>query len=395
MIMGSTSNWVLVGLLISVVGTISGWVAIGHYSRTELVGGWIVPDGAMTRIGPSRPGIVARLSVTEGQRVRPGDPMAAVMVQQGSADRADPLTDDLHSIDQQRDLVSHQIALSRQSETDEAAKLSASMAQSRIELGALDRQIELQRGIVESAKASFEPLTAVMQRGYFSRIQYEGKRQQYLAAQSQFAQLLAQRAQFSGQLRQAKVARAALPVQTAIRVIDLMTNQANLFQKRIEVENSRSYVITAPVAGRVSALQVSQGSTVSNQTPLMTIVNADARMVAELYAPSRAIGFTRVGQEVRLMYDAFPFQRFGSFAGRISTISRTVLAPNEVDAPIQGQMREPVYRIRVQIAAQSIQAFGEQIPLQPGMTLAANIVLDRRTFLEWLLDPINAVRNRS
>ena len=127
----------------------------------------------------------------------------------------------------------------------------------------------------------------------------------------------------------------------------------------------------------------------------MTIVNADARMVAELYAPSRAIGFTRVGQEVRLMYDAFPFQRFGSFAGRISTISRTVLAPNEVDAPIQGQMREPVYRIRVQIAAQSIQAFGEQIPLQPGMTLAANIVLDRRTFLEWLLDPINAVRNRS
>ena len=327
--------------------------------------------------------------------MRPGDPMAAVMVQQGSADRADPLTDDLHSIDQQRDLVSHQIALSRQSETDEAAKLSASMAQSRIELGALDRQIELQRGIVESAKASFEPLTAVMQRGYFSRIQYEGKRQQYLAAQSQFAQLLAQRAQFSGQLRQAKVARAALPVQTAIRVIDLMTNQANLFQKRIEVENSRSYVITAPVAGRVSALQVSQGSTVSNQTPLMTIVNADARMVAELYAPSRAIGFTRVGQEVRLMYDAFPFQRFGSFAGRISTISRTVLAPNEVDAPIQGQMREPVYRIRVQIAAQSIQAFGEQIPLQPGMTLAANIVLDRRTFLEWLLDPINAVRNRS
>ena len=395
MIMGSTSNWVLVGLLISVVGTISGWVAIGHYSRTELVVGWIVPDGAMTRIVPSRPGIVARLSVTEGQRVRPGDPMAAVMVQQGSADRADPLTDDLHSIDQQRDLVSHQIALSRQSETDEAAKLSASMAQSRIELGALDRQIELQRGIVESAKASFEPLTAVMQRGYFSRIQYEGKRQQYLAAQSQFAQLLAQRAQFSGQLRQATVARAALPVQTAIRVIDLMTNQANLFQKRIEVENSRSYVITAPVAGRVSALQVSQGSTVSNQTPLMTIVNADARMVAELYAPSRAIGFTRVGQEVRLMYDAFPFQRFGSFAGRISTISRTVLAPNEVDAPIQGQMREPVYRIRVQIAAQSIQAFGEQIPLQPGMTLAANIVLDRRTFLEWLLDPINAVRNRS
>jgi len=29
------------------------------------------------------------------------------------------------------------------------------------------------------------------------------------------------------------------------------------------------------------------------------------------------------------------------------------------------------------------------------MTLAANIVLERRTFLAWLLDPLRAVSNRS
>lgn len=394
MLTGSTSNWTLIGLLAVVVGGSGLWIATGHYARTEMVVGRIVPDGAMTRILPSRPGVIARLSVQEGQRVRAGDLIATVVVQHRSADRADPMAEDLASIDRQHELVSQQIGLSRRSQADEFAKLAVSIAQSRSELAALDRQIELQRGMVESAKASFEPLTEVMQRGYVSRIQYEGRRQQYLSSQSQLAQLEAQRAQLAGQLRQAEVARAALPVQTASRVTDLMTSQASLFQKRIEVENSRSYVITAPVTGRVSALQVSQGSTVSSQAPLMTIVNDDARMVAELYAPSRAIGFTRVGQEVRLMYDAFPFQRFGSFAGRITTISRTVLAPGEIDAPV-GQMREPVYKIRVAIADPSIRAFGETIPLQPGMTLAANIVLDRRTFLDWLLEPINAVRNRS
>ena len=54
-----------------------------------------------------------------------------------------------------------------------------------------------------------------------------------------------------------------------------------------------------------------------------------------------------------------------------------------------------MYRIEVAIASQSILAFGERVPLQPGMTLQANIVLDRRSFLDWLLTPLNAIRNRT
>lgn len=395
MLIGATSNWMLLGLLAAVVTSAGAWIATGRYARTEIATGRIVPDGVMTRILPVRPGVVARLMVREGDVVTAGQSLATIIIPQGSADRADPVTADLGSIDHQSRLLDRQIDLSRLSQGSEAAKLAATITEARAQIAALDQQIVLQRGIVQSAKASFEPLTEVMERGYFSRIQYEGKRQQYLASQSQLAQLQAQRAQIAGQLQQASVALSALPTQTESRVTDLRTSQATLVQKRIEVENSRSYVLTAPTGGRVSALQVSEGSTVASQAPLMTIVNDGARMVAELYAPSRAIGFARVGQEVRLMYDAFPFQRFGSFGGRITAISRTVLAQNEIDPALQGQSREPVYRIRVALADQAVKAFGDHVPLQPGMTLTANIVLDRRTFLDWLLEPINAVRNRT
>lgn len=392
---GTAAGWMLVGLLGVTVGSAGIWLATGHYARTQLVIGRLVPDGAMTRIVPTRPGVVARLDVREGERVHLNQPLATIVIEQGSADRADPVAAGLGALDRQNELLDRQIALSREAQDDQAARLLASISQARTEIASLDRQIALQQRIVASAKDSFEPLTEAVQQGYFSRLQYEGRRQQYLAAQSQLAQLEAQRAQFAGQLRHAEVDRAALPRQTASRVADLLTSQASLVQKRVELEGSRSYVITAPVAGRVSALQVTQGSTVTGQTPLMSIVADGARLEAELYAPSRAIGFARVGQDVRLMYDAFPYQRFGSFAGRITAISHTVLAPNEVDAPIQGQVREPVYRVRVALGDQAITAFGQRVPLQPGMTLAANLVLDRRTFLDWLLEPINAVRNRS
>lgn len=392
---GAAAGWLHIGLLAATVGAAGIWVATGHYARTELVIGRLVPDGAMTRIVPTRPGVVARLAVREGERVQVNQPLATIVIEQGSADRADPVAAGLGALDRQNGLIDRQIALSRQSQDDQAARLDAAIAQARLEIASLDREIALQQRIVASTRDSFEPLTEAVQQGYFSRLQYEGHRQQYLAAQSQLAQLEAQRAQVGGRLRQAEVDRAALPRQTASRVTDLLAGQATLVQKRVELEGSRSYVITAPVAGRVSALQALQGSTVTGQAPLMAVVAEDARLVAELYAPTRAIGFARVGQEVRLMYDAFPYQRFGSFSGRIIAISRTVLAPNEVDAPIQGQVREPVYRLRVALADQAVTAFGQRVPLQPGMTLAANLVLDRRTFLDWLLEPINAVRNRS
>lgn len=392
---GATAGRMLIGLLGSTVGAAAIWVSTGHYARTEHVIGRLVPEGAMTRIVPTRPGVVARLAVREGDWVRASQPLATIVVAQGSADRADPVAAGVGALDRQSGLIDRQIVLSRQAQNDQAARLMATNAQARTEIASLNREIALQQRIVASTKDSFEPLTEAVRQGYYSRLQYEGRRQQYLGAQSQLAQLEAQRAQVTGQLRQAEVDRAALPRQTASRVADLRTSQAALVQKRVELEGSRSYVITAPVAGRVSALQVMQGSTISGQAPLMSIVAADAQLVAELYAPSRAIGFARVGQDVRLMYDAFPYQRFGSFAGRIVAISRTVLAPNEVDAPIQGQVREPVYRVRVALAEQAITAFGQRVPLQPGMALAANLVLDRRTFLDWLLEPINAVRNRS
>ena len=44
---------------------------------------------------------------------------------------------------------------------------------------------------------------------------------------------------------------------------------------------------------------------------------------------------------------------------------------------------------------QAIEAFGGVYPIQPGMTLKANVILEKQSFLGWLLEPINAVRHRT
>ncbi|MFL5160676.1 MAG: HlyD family efflux transporter periplasmic adaptor subunit, partial [Microvirga sp.] len=117
-----------------------------------------------------------------------------------------------------------------------------------------------------------------------------------------------------------------------------------------------------------------------------------ASLLAELFVPSRAIGFVEPGQRVRLMVDAFPYQRFGTLGGSVATVSRAVLSPNEVLGKVA--LTEPAYRITVRLDRQDIDAFGRAAPLQPDMTLKADIVLEGRSLVAWLFEPLISVRGR-
>jgi membrane fusion protein len=124
--------------------------------------------------------------------------------------------------------------------------------------------------------------------------------------------------------------------------------------------------------------------------PLLSILPDKANLEIELYIPSRAIGFIEVDQVVRVRYDAFPHQRFGIYKGKISSISRNVLLPQELVVPLE--LKEPVYKVTVLLDATSVQAYGKQFEVQPGMSLEADIVLDKRNILQWMLEPIYSIK---
>ena len=107
---------------------------------------------------------------------------------------------------------------------------------------------------------------------------------------------------------------------------------------------------------------------------------------AELFVPTRAAGFVRDGQRVRVLYEAFPYQNFGTYGGRIVKVSRTVLAPADAAAPVE--LKEPAYRVTAALDRPDVDANGDRVPLRPDMLLRADIVLDRRTLMDWLLNPL-------
>ena len=57
----------------------------------------------------------------------------------------------------------------------------------------------------------------------------------------------------------------------------------------------------------------------------MEIIPEDSVLEADLFVPARAIGFIEPGQDVRILYDAFPYQHFGSYHGHVTNVSQTIL----------------------------------------------------------------------
>lgn len=384
---------VLATLIFIIATALAIWVSLGSYARTEVARGLLVTDQVSAKIIAIRPGLVTELLVREGEPVRAGQRLATIQVEQSNDTGGSAVDESLGAIEAQRGLTIAQMRLAGERATSERERIKAALNGLRQQRTDLKAQMRLQTDAVASAQGLFQRLQSVANRGFVSLAELERRRLAWIAAQQDLARLTQQLNALTAQEAGATAELARVNADAGSEVVSAQVSVETLAQRRAELRSQRAYAIAAPVAGRVAALQTAVGRTAETSIPLMEIVPRDPSLHAEIYAPTRAIGFVRPGQEVRLLYDAFPYQRFGSFPGRIASVSRTVFDPRQLAQPLR--IEEPVYRIEVTPAAQHVEAFGERLPLQSGMTVTANMILDRRTFLDWLLQPLDAVLRRN
>lgn len=379
-------------LLFLVIVLLAVWIAGGGYARTEIARGLLVTAQPSAKVVAIRPGQVAELLVSEGQEVRAGQRLVVIRVEQPTQSGGSSVAEELGSLENQRRIAEQQLALVSQRGAAERSRLTSIRTGLVQQQADLRRQIELQREVVASSGDLFERIERLVERGYVSRVEVERRRQAWLAARGELARLEQQANAAAAEERRVSADEARADLDSSREAGAVRTSMETLRQQGAQLQQERAYTIVSPVAGRVAAIQTAAGRTVDPSVPLMEVVPDGSALRAQVYAPTRAIGFVKPGQEVRLLYDAYPYQRFGSFGGRITGVSRVVIDPRQLDAPLK--LEEPVYRIEVEPDAQHVVAFGERLPLQPGMTLTANIVLERRSFLDWLLAPLRAVLRR-
>ena len=388
----SRTSWWVAALLIAALTMAVVFAATASYARKETVTGWLLPPAGLIRQAARQGGIIEALHVQEGQIIRQGQPIATVRLSTSTAsgDSFARLTETFGT-QSQASRMQAEAALAGLEEEESA--LRAQLGGLRRERGEASRRVQLQRERLSLAQAELRRAEPVAARGFLPARELEARRTVVLQADQTLSEMSASVLTINRQIGEAQSRLRAIPIEKRSARAEADSIQAGIKQQQTQAESAATYIVVATVAGRVSAIPVSIGQSLETGAAVAIVGKGDQPLEAELYVPSRAAGFVRPGQNVRLMYQAFPFQKFGAGEGRIISVSRTVLAPTEIQLP-GNQLKEPVFRVRAKIDTGAVSAYGQSIPLQPGMLLNADIVLDRRNLFEWLLDPLYAAGRR-
>jgi membrane fusion protein len=154
--------------------------------------------------------------------------------------------------------------------------------------------------------------------------------------------------------------------------------------------------IVAAGGGIVATVLVERGQMVTPGMPLATIIPVNATLEGHLYSPSRSIGFVHAGpgSAAALPRLSAPEVRHVPGDGDLGVAESPWRPSSSASRPADGS-REPVYRIRVALDGQADRAYGRLEPLQPGMQVEADILLDRRRLIEWIFEPLLSLAGRT
>ncbi len=388
----SWSNAALVLFLAMLVAAIVAFACVFGFTRKEAVAGVVVPDKSLLRVTAPQTGTVSRVFVREGQSVREGDAMYVISSERTTA-QGDTQASINGSVERQIGRLQDELAQQRRQAAARQRELTDQIGSLQASLRHLDVELTSQRKKVQLLRDLADRIGELAKDGSVSRNTATLRSADLLEQESRLASLEAQRLALMRDLSAARTRSDELPLQMEREASQLKRDILGKEQQASEGEARREIVVRARQAGRVAGLVARAGQPVVADQYLANIIPDGSIMEAELYMPTRAAGFVRPGTDVLLRYDAFPYQKYGQFKGKVREVALAAVPAGELRARSgersnEAPSSEPMYWVRVQLERQAIPSAGEVMALKPGMQIAASLVLEHRTIAEWAFAPL-------
>jgi membrane fusion protein len=378
--------------LVLCTGSVVIFVSTASYARKVHVPGFLATRLGVASIMASRPGIVTDVNVDEGQFVEAGTPLISISLEQTSEAGNGNRSAMLAGLREQKANLVQQLDLETQTAKAEEARLKRVIDGLISEIDNMDQQLKVQSARTAVAVGQVNSIIDLVKRGIVTQFELKTRQDNYLSIHQAEMGFWLSIAQKQAELRARQDELTQLPINSERKLSQLRVTIGDIEIKLRQTDGDRAYLIMAPKAGRVSALQAWAGKPVDTNLPLMSIVPEGDTLEAELFLPTNAIGFVSRGQTVHISYASFPYQQFGFAGGTVETVSQTLLKPGQSAGPIT--IDTPAYLVHVVLKSQTIPAYGREAPLQADMQLNADIVLNRRGLSAWLFDPLLAYWRR-
>ena len=399
-----------------IAGALIFFVVMGSVTKKARTAGILVPDTGSLGIHAPNEGILIRSLVREGERVSAGQTLFELSTERQSSNGELTV------------LIAQQLASRRQSldaeqrvriaqHDDKKAEIVVRLKNQETEMLQLAQEIDLAKRRYSLSQESLKKYETLQANGYVSPAQTQQKQEDLIDLGVRVSSLTRTRLQLQANRLNLEAELAALSNTLSTDLAQLQRAQAVLKQEVAENSNRKASLITAPQPGTITTITYQPGQAVKAGQALATLIPQATSLASgpslqqqvpalevHLYAPSRTAGFVAIGQLVQIRYQAYPYQKFGLQRGIVTDVSKTPFAPAELPQNIASTIlsnaqqniagfngNEALYRIKVKLERQTIDAYGKVQALKPGMTLEADVIQDRRKIWEWIAEPLLAM----
>ena len=374
-------------------------LAFGTFTRKAHINGWLVPEKGLLQVFAPQAGVITEIYVSEGADVQKGAPLLALSAELQSTALGGTQTEIARRLTARRDSLREQRGQLERLNVQQSRSLSDRLSALQAEQARLADEIALQKSRLGLTTKSEGRQRELHGGGFISDRELQEAEDARLEQEAKLRELERNRSTTQRERLALEGELQDLPFKSQADIANVDRSIAEVEQNLAEAEAQRELVIPAPADGTVTAIQAERGGRAPTNVPLLSVVPAGALLEAHMFCPSRAMGFLRAGQHVQLRYQAYPYQKFGHYEGVLKTISRSAINPSELPSQLAGLTSlfgssEPVYRLTVALFNQAVTAYGEQLPLQAGMQVDADVLIERRRLFEWVLDPLYTITGK-
>ena len=334
------------------------------YSRKETVKGYLLPSKGVIKVVSGRKGVLVRLLVQEGSNVDSNQPIAKIRDSQGMTGGVDVSMALKNELQQQRQALQSELSIQTAIFGKEERRIDTQLTQRNRSLNAIRKAKATSLLRLELKEQQYEKNKSLHHKGYLSSTELAVVHEEYLEALESYDRLEKELASVLVEIDALKSAKILLPEQRFLKKTTIQREISQLETQQIELDNDYEFIITAPESGMVTAIQPSVGSYLTTDTIILSIIPQNSPLEMELLLPTRSAGFVQLGDEVRIRFDAFPYQKFGLVKGQVTNIDQALVLPSDKVFPIK--TTEAIYRLRAKLQHQARQSYGKQI--QPNVS---------------------------
>ena len=402
--LGRITLWTIIALVLLALL----WSILGQVDEVAVAPGKLIPSGNVKVLQAEDKGVVKKINVKDGQKVKQGevllelDPLFTAAdfsrlrkelayftleTERLLAEREQRMfpTKGSPGMDEKDRQLQQRLYESRMAEfRAQKANQEQLILQSQSDLAMATSTRDRYQGMYDVAREKESRIQQLVEQdavAYFVLLDHKSKRmelEELLAAaksniqKAEFALMQSQEALKSYMAGRNSEIDAKL-------VEDRKQTQALGEELKKAEEKNRLASIVSPIDGRVAQLsQHTVGGVVTAAQPLMVVVPDGVALEAETWVANKDIGFVQVGQKAEMKIETFNFQKFGTVRGEIIELS-----PDAVEDKEKGR----VYRALMRLEHDNVIVEGHSMPLSPGMSVTAEIKTRRKRVIEYFLDP--------